>query len=309
MLKFKPAQLSKPVRHKPLNSNEDDDTATLVITAANKKMLDREIRWHTFLHHSRLFAPAIIKKVFGGDADENSVEFYEPQTKIQENVRTYKSKMLRLMEEHVMECFKTNPNLRFCGEAERIQHFKDLFNADNFYSVWYYMSGVIDVDGSLPLGRYYMQSMYVNLALITVPIVVKRLEEGNPSLKDLRDEVQKVSSSLYCFTSVLLIFNSFTLPCLSALTLLRLRKINLLRYLKLVVKSDRVRLMKLKFFRRSISLLGLLLPRSLVAIRTLPKVVLVVAGPVSPLWMKVLMRRFSVIPCRIDILILASWNI
>ena len=272
-------------------------------------MLDREIRWHTFLYHSRLFAPAIIKKVFGGDADENSVEFYEPQTKIQENVRTYKSKMLRLMEEHVMECFKTNPNLRFCGEAERIQHFKDLFNADNFYSVWYYMSGVIDVDGSLPLGRYYMQSMYVNLALITVPIVVKRLEEGNPSLKDLRDEVQKVSSSLYCFTSVLLIFNSFTLPCLSALTLLRLRKINLLRYLKLVVKSDRVRLMKLKFFRRSISLLGLLLPRSLVAIRTLPKVVLVVAGPVSPLWMKVLMRRFSVIPCRIDILILASWNI
>ncbi len=160
MLKFKPAQLSRPVRHNPLNSNEDNDPvlgrpeSTLVITPANKKRLDREIRWHTFLYHSRLFAPAIIKKVFGRDADENSVEFYEPRTKIQENVRTYKSKMLRLMEEHVMECFKTSPNLRFCGEPARIKYFKDLFNADNFYSVWYYMSGVIDVDRSLPLGDF-----------------------------------------------------------------------------------------------------------------------------------------------------------
>jgi hypothetical protein len=79
----------------------DPDDAEAAAATANEqtkvRQLDRAIRWMVLCYHSNKFAKSIIKKVYGNDIDPDSVEYISARTKVYDNVRAYKSKMLNNM--------------------------------------------------------------------------------------------------------------------------------------------------------------------------------------------------------------------
>lgn len=171
----------------------ESSEGTIALMPEIKGKIDRIIRLHHFQYHSRLFWPAIIRETFGPDVDYNDPKYSTARTKITENMRTYKSRMLRAMESHVTTVLTANPNLKTASKGEVKQHFINIFNPENFYEVWYYMVNIIDVEKSTELGQYYMRGMYVNIALACVP-VVKMVMSGGLGVADLRAKAQEVSS-------------------------------------------------------------------------------------------------------------------
>lgn len=177
-------------------AEEPADPTFYHMPKAERAALDRIIRWHAFLFHSRLFTPAILKQVFGRDIDVTAEKWSIPRNKIMENIRSYKSKLLRRMENHVTSMLK-DPAIDALDKPQMILHLKAVFNADNFYDVWYYATDLVDfpeAPASEDLGKFYMESNYVNLAMVTVPIakILVHSYSGGLGLADLRAKAQEV---------------------------------------------------------------------------------------------------------------------
>jgi hypothetical protein len=90
-----------PPRLKKAKAVIDPDDAEAAAAAANEqtkvRQLDHAIRWMVLCYHSNKFAKSIVKKVYGNDIDPDSVEYTSARTKVYDNVRAYKSKMLNNM--------------------------------------------------------------------------------------------------------------------------------------------------------------------------------------------------------------------
>jgi hypothetical protein len=58
-------------------------------------------------------------------------------------------------------------------DAEFIIYLKQKFNVQNFFFCFQYMKDYVDFDGSSDRGRWYMQSIFVNLSLATWRWILK----------------------------------------------------------------------------------------------------------------------------------------
>jgi hypothetical protein len=162
--------LKSSTSHASVASEESDelegDIAAVQLTSQTKEKIEKLGRFNEFLYHNKLFWPWIIRQVYGPTADYTSPMYQPARTKISENHRTWKSRTIKNMEVHVAAQIKKFPNLLNAPKDEVKGHFMQHFNSENFCTVWQYMANYIDVNESTPLGQYYMQGMYVNLAML-----------------------------------------------------------------------------------------------------------------------------------------------
>jgi hypothetical protein len=77
----------------PDNANEFTLTTEEAGTFLRK--LDREIRWHSFLYHSNLFAKEIIDSIYGTNGGVDGGHFIAARTKVIDNIKSNKSRMLK----------------------------------------------------------------------------------------------------------------------------------------------------------------------------------------------------------------------
>ncbi|KAF1816370.1 hypothetical protein P152DRAFT_454635 [Eremomyces bilateralis CBS 781.70] len=147
------------------------------------RRLDRVIRWNTFLTHSNINAYNMIDFVTDGKVAVDASEFWILRTKILDNVRTYKNKMLARFEIHIKSLIEIEPWIKNMNEDGLRKRLESKFNAQNFLFVWYYMKDYIDVDNSAPLGKWFMKNMYVNMG-----VYVKSWMDENES-KDIRERL------------------------------------------------------------------------------------------------------------------------
>ena len=61
------------------------------------RRLDRKIRWTTFLYFNKFKWEDIIHEVYGLDIDSDSYEYMTARTKILDNVKAYKNRVLTQM--------------------------------------------------------------------------------------------------------------------------------------------------------------------------------------------------------------------
>jgi hypothetical protein len=120
------------------------------------RKLDAEIRWDSFNYHSNKFSDHIIKRVYGVGIDVQGDVYLAARAKVQDNIKSYKNKMLTEVRNHVANVRKNYLDLVNQSEDEVADHFESLFNESNYLKCWYYMSGYIDFEGCTTLGKYFM---------------------------------------------------------------------------------------------------------------------------------------------------------
>ncbi|KAN0068231.1 hypothetical protein V8E54_013801 [Elaphomyces granulatus] len=146
----------------PDNANEFTLTTEEGGTLLRK--LDREIRWHSFLYHSNIFAKEIIDSIYGANGDVDSGYFIAARTKVHDNIKSNKSRMLKRVKQHVATLMSEDMLLKDqIDPSVLLPYFARKFNESNFLFCWYYMDGYLDVDRSSPMGVYFMKNHYANI--------------------------------------------------------------------------------------------------------------------------------------------------
>ncbi|KAN0075599.1 hypothetical protein V8E54_006869 [Elaphomyces granulatus] len=140
---FEPKK-SKRKRRAP-DPEDVEDVQLLAEQQAGYRRLDRAMRWNAFLHFT------------------NDLFAVEARSKIFDNTKSWKWRVLKKMEEFVeivllseehrlVRMYKTRSLLS--------QFFTTLFNTKNFFDVFYYMDGYVSFERSSELGQYYMRCKY-----------------------------------------------------------------------------------------------------------------------------------------------------
>lgn len=136
------------------------------------RKLDAEIRWDSFNYHSNKFSDYIIKRVYGPSIDVQGDVYLAARAKVQDNIKSYKNKMLTEVRNHVANVRKNYPDLVNKNEDEVADHFESMFNESNYLKCWYYISGYINFEGCTTLGKYFMSCKSPSALLLSVLLLV-----------------------------------------------------------------------------------------------------------------------------------------
>lgn len=123
---------------------------------------------------------SILHAVYGTNLSTDTYDYTYGRAQVMDNIKAYKCKVLDRMEvsvyrslclfllcdvivsvyqRHVRLLLEDNPICKsYTTNVLLQQFFTTTFNSANFFYVWHYMDGYLNVEGSSTLGRYYIKS-------------------------------------------------------------------------------------------------------------------------------------------------------
>lgn len=129
-------------------------------------MLDRAVRWESFVSHNHYFLAHTVRKIYGANITADHTEWQHAKNKFYDNIKAYKLQVLTAIEAHVRN-FKRDQDTMYIAQEQDpdalTAFFEGQFSADNFLACWPYLAEYLDVDNSTDLGKYYCKSIYANL--------------------------------------------------------------------------------------------------------------------------------------------------
>ncbi|KAL9023601.1 MAG: hypothetical protein Q9180_008171 [Flavoplaca navasiana] len=156
--------------------------------------LDRLIRWNTFLCHTNKLWEDIVYEAYGPKFNIDTAIGQAARGKVFENTRSYKSRTVKHMKEHVREIFNCdehrNKKTLYTTRELLTDFFESVFSSGNYFAVFRHIDGYVEYEGSTELGKFYMRSVYCNLA-IEVKLYQDILDSNAGGAKDAHDELLK----------------------------------------------------------------------------------------------------------------------
>ncbi|KAH0538956.1 hypothetical protein FGG08_004471 [Glutinoglossum americanum] len=127
-------------------------------------------RWMMLLCFNHERWKDVLADVYGAGTDPHSQERQLAQKKILIRVASWKNKSINKMIAHVAELKDLDAMAQGSMASSQdvlvlYDYFMNSFNQKNFLKVFFFTLPFLDVDGSSPLGKYYLQNIYANLAI------------------------------------------------------------------------------------------------------------------------------------------------
>ncbi|KAF2861489.1 hypothetical protein K470DRAFT_269826 [Piedraia hortae CBS 480.64] len=141
----------------------ENDLTTAEFRFESKK-LERAVRWNTLLTHSNLNGDDVIAASTGGRVPKGTGDYARLRGKLQQNVRSYKSKTTANMQSLLTRYMKIS-DWRDRDDEDFVSWFSGTFTKQRYFYVFYFLKRQIDYDASTEMGRWYMKSVYTNLGI------------------------------------------------------------------------------------------------------------------------------------------------
>ncbi|KZZ97145.1 hypothetical protein AAP_00788 [Ascosphaera apis ARSEF 7405] len=161
---------------------------------SHERFIRRALRWHYFFTFSNDKIRAFIHRTFP-DTKEDYETGDSYERALRGATREWKYETLKRMKNFVareMRNQETAPGLGLaCIDAYDHLHryFTSTFDEDNFYEVFYWLKGVMDLERSSELGRWYAKEIFSNLAT-KCKIYLSKVERGDKDATSYWDEIK-----------------------------------------------------------------------------------------------------------------------
>lgn len=115
--------------------------------------------------YTNLNLPNVLIFVFSNRIELNSKDWKQARAKILKNYRTYKSNICKGFKSLIATLSKQDDTLLEISDQSFTNKVGKTFNSPNFFYYFYFIKNYLNVEGSTPLGKQYLKTIYINLAI------------------------------------------------------------------------------------------------------------------------------------------------
>lgn len=161
--KTKKSRKSKQIVDAAMEADAPDDVEDIddlpEDLAQTLREFDRDVRLNAFQFHTHTFCDAIVRRHYdlNGNLKDTSQVYIDAEKKFDDNTRTFKTEFIKRLKTNMREVSVNRPDVWVLEEAEFKNELYKILTQTSFQHCWYYLDGMVDLEGSDPLGQYFIR--------------------------------------------------------------------------------------------------------------------------------------------------------